>query len=234
MTGRATSQTLATGVVWRADSLCKGPGVIAEGTLRDMRTHSIMRAGSGSDLPTRFIALQLAVDRASVRKWKDGVEVLPDQTETKVEVKGYLTREKKVYHPESSGEDAAAAARIVSEALGHAPAGVFAPPASQQSKLHPAVTGVFEFWADAAVFVASDFVRGHKYRLKTRGDCPIVEAVTRMDDGSQKEVLAYYAGGSEIGDSWTEKINRASALASKAAPSAPAGPEDERDESEWD
>jgi len=235
MTSRATTQTLGAGIAWKADTICKGAGVIVEGTLKDLRTHTIMRPPAGSDLPTRFIALQLCVNRSCIRKWKDGVEVLPDQTETKVEVKGYLTREKKVLHPESTGEDPAAASKIISDAMRRAPASVFSFEA-QKSKLHPAVPYVFEFWADAAAFVVSDFVRGRQYRLKTRGDCPIVEAATRMDDGSEKEVLSYYAGGDEIGDSWNAKINRARQMADKspAKTTAVAGPEDERDESEWD
>jgi len=232
MTSRATTQTLDAGIAWKAANICKGSGLIVEGTLKDLRTHTLMRAPAGSDLPTRFIALQLAVNRACIRKWKDGVEVLPDQTETKVEVKGYLTREKKVFHPESSGEDPDAASKIISDAMARAPASVFSF-ASQKTKLHPNVPHVFEFWADAAVFVVSDFVRGRHYRVKTHGDCPIVEAATRMDDGSEKEVLAYYAGGDEIGDSWNAKINRASQMAPKNT-TAVAGPEDDRDDSEWD
>jgi len=234
MTGRATSQSYSASAPWKKASVCKGNGVIVEGTLKDLRTHTLMRVPAGGDLPTRFIALQLSVNRACIRKWKDGVEVLPDQTETKIEVKGYLTREKKVYHPESSGEDPAAAAKIVSEAMARAPPSIFTFD-SQKNKLNPVVPGVFEFWADAALFVVSDFVRGRQYRLKTMGDCPLVEAATRMDDGSEKEVLTYYAGGDEIGDSWNSKINRARQMADKPAKStAVAGPEDERDDSEWD
>jgi len=234
MTSRATSQSYTATFPWKKDSVCKGSGVIVEGVLKDLRTHTLMRVPAGSDLPTRFIALQLSIDRACVRKWKDGVEILPDQTETKIEVKGYLTREKKVFHPESSGRDPEAAAKITSEAMARAPASIFSF-SSQKTKLHPSVPGVFEFWADAAVFVVSDFVRGRKYRLKTQGDCPLVEAATRMDDGSEKEVLAYYAGGDEIGDSWNAKINRARQMAdAPAKTTALAGPEDERDESEWD
>jgi len=233
MTSRATTQTYSSSVAWKKESVCKGAGLIVEGTLKDLRTHTLMRVPAGGNLPTRFIALQLSVNRACIRKWKDGVEVLPDQTETKVEVKGYLTREKKVFHPESSGEDPAAAAKIISEAMARAPPSIFTFD-SQKNKLHPATPGVFEFWADAAVFVVSDFVRGRQYRLKTHGDCPLVEAATRMDDGSEKEVLAYYAGGDEIGDSWNAKINRASQLADKPKTTAVAGPEDERDDSEWD
>jgi len=235
MTSRATTQSLGAGVAWKADSICKGAGLIVEGTLKDLRTHTLMRAPAGSDLPTRYIALQLSVNRACIRKWKDGVEVLPDQTETKVEVKGYLTREKKVLHPESSGEDPVAASKIISEAMARAPSSIFSFE-GQKNKLNPAVPHVFEFWADAAIFVVSDFVRGRQYRLKTRGDCPLVEAATRMDDGSEKEVLAYYAGGDEIGDSWNAKINRARQMADKgpAKSTAVSGPEDERDDSEWD
>jgi len=235
MTSRATTQTYSSSVAWKKESVCKGAGLIVEGTLKDLRTHTLMRVPAGGNLPTRFIALQLSVNRACIRKWKDGVEVLPDQTETKVEVKGYLTREKKVFHPESSGEDPVAASKIISEAMARAPASIFTF-ASQKSKLHPNVPYVFEFWADAAVFVVSDFVRGRHYRLKTRGDTPIAEAATRMDDGSEKEVLAYYAGGDEIGDSWNAKINRARQMTDKGNgnTTAVAGPEDERDDSEWD
>jgi len=234
MTSRATTQSLSAGVSWKADSVCKGAGIIVEGTLKGLRTHTLTHAPAGSDLPTRFIALQLSVSRACLRKWKDGVEVLPDQTKTKVEVKGYITREKTVVHPESSGEDPEAAAKIISESMSRAPSSIFSFDA-QKSKLHPAVPYVFEFWADAALFVVSDFVRGRHYRLKTRGDCPVVEAATRMDDGSEKEVLTYYAGD-DIGSSWNDKINRASALANKNSGNrtAVAGPEDERDDSEWD
>ena len=235
MTSRATTQTLDAGIAWKAANICKGSGLIVEGTLKDLRTHTLMRAPAGSDLPTRFIALQLAVNRACIRKWKDGVEVLPDQTETKVEVKGYLTREKKVFHPESSGEDPVAASKIISEAMARAPSSIFSFE-GQKNKLNPAVPHVFEFWADAAIFVVSDFVRGRHYRLKTRGDTPLVEAATRIDDGSEKEVLSYYAGGDEIGDSWNSRINRARQMADKgpAKTTAVAGPEDERDDSEWD
>jgi len=233
MTSHATTQNYSSSVAWKKDSVCKGAGIIVEGTLKDLRTHSLTHVPAGSDLPTRFIALQLAVKRACIRKWKDGVEILPDQTETKVEVKGYLTREKKVYHPESSGEDPAAATKIIAEAMARAPASIFTFE-GQKSKLNPNVPGVFEFWLDASVFVVSDFVRGRQYRLKTCGDCPFAEAATRMDDGSEKEVLAYYAGGDEIGDSWNAKINRARQMTDKPKTTAVAGPEDERDDSEWD
>lgn len=227
MSSRATTQTLDAGAEWTAARVCGGAGVIVEGVLEDLRMHTVQRAPAGSDLPTRFVVLRLAVDRATVRKWRDGVEVLPDQTKTKVVVRGYLTREKTVCRPEGSGTDAAAAARIVAAAFGHAPAGLFPAP--------DAAAHTFEFWADAAAFVVSDFVRGRRYRLKTRGDSPLVEAATRIDGGAEKDVLSYYAGGDGISTSWNATIDRA-AKAHAAAPASTAlpGPEDERDDSEWD
>jgi len=68
MTSRATTQTYSSNVAWKKDTVCKGAGVIVEGTLKDLRTHTMMRVPAGSDLPTRFIALQLAVNRACIRK----------------------------------------------------------------------------------------------------------------------------------------------------------------------
>lgn len=229
MTSRATTQTLGADAKWTAASVCGGAGVIVEGTLEDLHMHTVQRAPAGSDLPTRFVVLRLAVDRATVRKWQDGVEVLPDQTKTKVVVRGYLTREKTVCRPEGSGTDAASAARIVATALGHAPAALF--PSGAASG---AAAGAFEFWADAAAFVVADFVRGRRYRLKTRGDSPLVESATRIDGGTEKDVLAYYAGGDGISTSWNATIDRAAKAHAAPAPTALPGPEDERDDSEWD
>lgn len=230
MSSRATTQTLGADARWTAASVCGGAGVIVEGTLEDLHMHTVQRAPAGSDLPTRFVVLRLAVDRATVRKWQDGVEVLPDQTRTKVVVRGYLTREKTVCRPEGSGTDAASAARIVAGVLARAPAALFAPASAST----PLPAGTFEFWADAAAFVVADFVRGRRYRLKTRGDTPLVEAATRIDGGAEKDVLAYYAGGDGISTSWNATIDRAAKARAAPAPTALPGPEDERDDSEWD
>lgn len=198
-------------------ALCTGPGFIVEGVLKDVRMHLVTGVAGGTDLPTRFIALQLSVTHVCKRKFVGGVEVLPDQNKTSMVTRGYLTKEKVV---ERSGAEASTASEISSVLGPVCAAGAGFVVASQRAKVSPAVPGVYEFWADAARFVTADFIRERKFRLKTRGDSIFVESATRMDDKSEKECLSYYAGEDALSSSWNTKINQAKQGA--AAPPAPA------------
>lgn len=195
-------------------TLCTGTGFIIEGVLKAVRMHLVTGA-TGTDLPTRFIAIRLQVSHVCRRKFVGGTEVLPDQNKTSMEIRGYLTKEKVV---EKSGAEAATMGEIVSF-LGPVcvPSTGFVV-ASQKANVHPAVPGVFEFWADAARFITSDFILERKFRIKTRGDTIIVESATRMDDKSEKECLSYYAGEDGISSSWNAKINQFKQGESKPSP----------------
>lgn len=197
-------------------TLCVGTGFIIEGVLKAVRMH-LVTGVAGTDLPTRFIALQFQVSHVCRRKFVGGAEVLPDQNKTAMLTKGYLTKEKVV---ERSGAEASTASEIVSfiGPICTSATGFVVP--SQKGKVHPAVSGVFEFWADAARFITSDFITGRKFRIKTKGDTIFVESATRMDDKSEKECLSYYAGEDSLSSSWNAKINQFKQGESKPSPMA--------------
>lgn len=197
-------------------TLCTGTGFIIEGILKTVRMH-LVSGCTGTDLPTRFIALQLHVSHVCRRKFVGGSEVLPDQNKTSMLTKGYLTKEKVV---ERSGAEASTSAEIVGFLGPVCTSAAGFVVASQKAKVHPAVQGVFEFWADAARFITADFIVGRKFRIKTKGDTIFVESATRMDDKSEKECLSYYAGEDSLSSSWNAKINQFKQGESKPSPMA--------------
>jgi len=216
---------------WTRSEQCKGDGFLVEGELLHMHMHNLTGAPpkSKDNLPARFIAIQMSVTRVTKRKWSpEGQEIEPDEAVTRTELKGYLTKVRTTSQPATTAADKASIEKVLTEAAGRCVPGSFV---VQKSQTHPAVSGVFEFWLDAAEYVAGDFAKGRHYRLKTVGDTPIVEGVTRTDDGSEKEVLRHYAGGDEIGSSWSTQLSK---MGKKSDPEASEGPQIERDDSEWD
>ena len=231
MLDKATSQRCP--AQWTRKALCQGTGFIVEGKLMRMHMHSVAPLTShGADaLPGRFIVLHLAVSRVTRRNWSaEGVEIKPDEEVTTTELRGYLTKVRTTERPDTTATDAATVAKFLTESAAKRPTGAFV---LQTAQIHPRVAGVFEFWLNAAEYVAGDFGKGRLYRLKSIGDSPIVETIARMDDGTEKEVLRHYAGGDEPGAAWAAKVSKA-APQTAAAADVYHGPEEDRDDSEWD
>jgi len=43
-------------------------------------------------------------------------------------------------------------------------------------------------------------------RIRTKGDGPFIETITRLDTASAAAAVCNYSGGEQVGSSWTDKI----------------------------
>jgi len=43
-------------------------------------------------------------------------------------------------------------------------------------------------------------------RIRTKGDGPFIETITRLDAASTATTVCNYSGGEQVGSSWTDKI----------------------------
>ena len=72
-------------------------------------------------------------------------------------------------------------------------------------------------------------------RIRTKGDGPFIETITRLDAASTATTVCNYSGGEQVGSSWTDKIMAAKSVAddvdkSKVSCEAGEGAADD----EWD
>jgi len=43
-------------------------------------------------------------------------------------------------------------------------------------------------------------------RIRTKGNGPFIETITRLDTASPATTVCHYSGGEQVGTSWTDKI----------------------------
>jgi len=43
-------------------------------------------------------------------------------------------------------------------------------------------------------------------RIRTKGDGPFIETITRLDAASTAATVSNYSGGEQVGSSWTDRI----------------------------
>ena len=90
-------------------------------------------------------------------------------------------------------------------------------------ELHPHTPSRLEFWGAVLDMKASDFKVGDKVYLKTKGNGPIIETI------SKSELRSNYAG-EDVGTNWGDKIAQV-----KAPRKTSTAPEVEGvDDDEWD
>ena len=207
----AATETLLSDVTnWTRTKMFQGNGLIVEGQLVAAHIHHMKFGARKPDgtLPGRFIVLLLRVRRCWKRNFgPNGVEIPPRIGKSVYERKGFLTLNEKNIQGQDESKDVLEAVRIVETTC----MTKFARECRVEkdaTKLHPNQQGVFAFFVDGTGSVTlSDFGSvGSEYRLKTKGDCPMVESITRLDAGKEAETLSFFAGGTAVGDSWGDKI----------------------------
>ena len=61
------------------------------------------------------------------------------------------------------------------------------------------------FWGDETTYDHINLAIGQQVRLKTEGNSPIIESLTKLDT-DQKLLASNYSGGDKTGQSWTDKV----------------------------
>ncbi|XP_028813242.1 arpin [Denticeps clupeoides] len=203
--------------VWDPSSFQSGPGVILEGKLIDISRHAITDV---NDEKGRFGVLYVKPSRIHRRKFDTkGNEIEPNFSETKKVNTGYLMSSFKV---EAKGEtdrlsvDQLRGIVNKQELLGitekHGPNQTFA------------------FWLPEAEMERTELGIDQEIRLKTNGDGPFIFSFAKLDGGTVTK--CNFAGDTNAGDSWTDKIMANKAEGGNAATSGGHG--DGADDEEWD
>eukprot|EP01104_Vermistella_antarctica_P002692 TRINITY_DN12909_c0_g1_i1.p1 TRINITY_DN12909_c0_g1~~TRINITY_DN12909_c0_g1_i1.p1 ORF type:complete len:229 (-),score=53.77 TRINITY_DN12909_c0_g1_i1:57-743(-) len=205
---------------WNTPDTYEGDGFSLEGKLVQVRNHSV---ADTTQRHTRYVAVVVDVTSARRRTFKDGEEVETQFDKHHLVGKGYLNKydEKEVVDPHRVGNDALLAVGGGAHAI---PDGLFD---AGRSKLHPAVSGRFEFWCLPDTVKHIKLTLGEVVKLKTRGDTIFVFSI------APKTIRASNYAGEDVLGNWTDKIAAGKEVEEDAKPL----PGDEKqgcDDDEWD
>lgn len=208
---------------WTKSTWATGSGYQFEAKVVSKRRHTI-KTGNDADLPTRLVAIQVEViGEVMRREWdaQTGKELAPQITQNEKHMKGYL-------HNFNSSDAHAINTQTVEAIVGHlqklSAAGLVS--SDVINKLHPKNRNNIEVWGDQSLFLDLEIAEGSTIRVKTIGDSVIIENMTIVDQGSQKQLSA---GGSQLGESWTDKISKMDAKPMPVEPTRTA-----EEDAEWD
>ncbi|KAL8619660.1 hypothetical protein ACOMHN_019715 [Nucella lapillus] len=197
----------------------KGDGALVEGSVQNRHRVCITdRAGAKK----RYFILLVKVSRAHRRQFDSkGQEVEPNFSQTSKVSTGFLNSSYKV---EAKGKS-----DVLSEA--ELSSLVTIPELATLTK-DWASQGLLLLWLPEESAENLEIELGTDFRFKTQGNSPFICSMTRQE--GQWSTTANYAGGENVGASWTDKI-----MAVKAsAPSAPAAAANTGDDviadDEWD
>lgn len=208
---------------WTKSSWATGTGYYFEAKVVAKRRHTI-KTGNDADLPTRLVAIQVEVLGDIMRREWDpqtGKELAPQITQNQKSIKGYL-------HNFNSTNAHAVNTQTIDAVVGHLQKMSSVGLVSNEivAKLHPKTRNNIEVWGEQNNFLDLEFEEGSIIRLKTIGDSVIIDTMTVVDQGSEKKMSA---GGSQLGDQWTDKISK---IEPKPMPVEPARTAEE--DAEWD
>ncbi|XP_076463490.1 arpin-like [Babylonia areolata] len=196
----------------------KGDGVLVEGTVQNR--HKVCITDSAGT-KNRYYILLIKVSRAHKRQFdSSGQEMEPNFSQTTKVSTGFLNSSYKV---EAKGKS-----DVLSEA---ALSSLVAVP-ELASLTKDLVSGdLLTLWLPEASAENMEIELGTAFRFKTQGNSPFICSMTRQE--GQWTATANYAGGEQVGASWTDKIMAVKA-SSSSAPPAPSTGDDIIEDDEWD
>lgn len=199
---------------WEPHTLQKGTGVLMEGVFRKKVKH-ILQDSQGSKY--RYVVLHVEFKHGCQRKYDvHGKEIEPNFGQTGIVRTGYLHSS---YKTEAKGTPDVLDFKEV-EARLRSPLSDFVAPGHAHTLC---------LWGEEGVYDHVEAEVGQTVRLKTKGDAPFIESLTKLET-EQKAHSANYTGGEGAGQSWTDKVMGVKQATPTSAPKEPEGV----DEEEWD
>lgn len=199
---------------WSETDVSSGDGVIIEGVIKGRARVAVTDC---KDFKYRYYLLYVTPDRIHRRKFdSSGNETEPNFGETQKVRTGYLNSSYKV---EAKGQtdrltNQQAADLLTNQEL-----------SSLTSKQQPSgCDQCLSLWLPESEAEKLELCEREAIRVKTRGNGPIIFSIAKMD--VQSSSVSNFAGGEQVGGSWTDKIM---GLKSNAPED-----EDEQDEQDWD
>lgn len=175
---------------WDAKEMQKGVGVLMEGVFHKRVKHLIQ---DSTGTKHRFLVFHVEFKHGCQRRFDaHGREIEPNFGQTGVVRTGYLHSS---YKMEAKGTPDILDFGELSQRI-QSPLGGLVPPLHAQTLC---------FWGEEQVYEHVEMDFRQPVRLKTRGDCPLIESLTRLDT-EQKAHSASYAGGERAGQSWTDRV----------------------------
>ncbi|OWF47228.1 arpin-like [Mizuhopecten yessoensis] len=201
--------------VWSEAALASGDGVIIEGVLKGRGRVAVTDSG---DTKHRYYLLYVDPDRVHRRKFdSSGNEVEPNFSETQKVRTGYLNSSYKV---EAKGPTDRLTNQEAADLL-----------ANQEltrltSKQQPSgCDQCLSLWLPENQTEKLEITEGDAIRVKSRGNGPVIFSIAKME--GQSASVSNFAGGEQVGGSWTDKI-----MGLKST--APGEEEEEDDDQDWE
>ncbi|XP_033735260.1 arpin-like [Pecten maximus] len=199
--------------VWSEADLASGDGVIIEGVIKGRGRVAVTDC---QDSKHRYYLLYVSPDRVHRRKFdSSGKEVEPNFSETQKVRTGYLNSSYKV---EAKGQTDRLTNQQTAELLANQE--LLALTTKQQPS---GCDKCLSLWLPEGEAEKLELAEGEAIRLKTRGNGPLIFSIAKMD--VQSASVSNFAGGEQVGGSWTDKI---------IGLKSDAPEEEEDDDQDWD
>lgn len=191
-----------------------GNGVLIEG---DIESRSRIVVTDAKNKKERYYILHVKVSRAHRRQFEStGKEIEPNFSDTGKVRTGYLS-----YKTESKGQtDKLSMPELEKEINIEELLAI-----SGKGK-----TNSFAIWIEEDQLKNIELEDGDSIRIKTKNKGPFLESIAKLD--TKSATVSNYAGGENVGSSWTDKV-----MTVKAQNSSKPLPQDQNegvDEDEWD
>ncbi|XP_022333788.2 arpin-like [Crassostrea virginica] len=203
---------------WEPDKFTRGDGIILEGNIKGRSRFSVT---DKSHSKYRYYVLHVDVHRAHKRKFEsNGQEIEPNFSETHKVRTGYLNSSYKV---EPKGQTDKLSKDQVKDILCHSELSNITSP-----RLPKECSDCVSLWLQENEMEQMELEQGEAVRVKTSGNGPFISSITKMD--ADAKTKGNYAGGENVGGSWTDKI-----MGMKSSQPADSGSQAEGvEEDEWD
>ncbi|XP_071961795.1 arpin-like [Antedon mediterranea] len=179
------------GEPWKPEKYSIGKGFLIEGTLKSKSRHVI---NDTTKTKYRYYVLYIQGHTAHRRQFTDkGEEMEPNFSAKQVTNTGYLNSS---YKLDPKGKTDRVEFSDVLKTIKKAPL------ASITDTHTPKDCGAF--WILESDMDKMEIANEETIRLKTADDSPFVFSITKLDDVSTR--VCNYAGGAEVGASWTDKV----------------------------
>ncbi|XP_011439511.2 arpin isoform X1 [Magallana gigas] len=203
--------------IWDPNQYSSGDGVILEGNIKGRSRFSLT---DKSHSKFRYYILHTEVQRAHRRKFEsNGREIEPNFSETHKVRTGYLNSSYKV---EPKGQTDKLSSDQVKDIVCHDDLTKITSP-----RLPKECTGCLSLWLQENEMEKMELEEGEMIRVKTSGNGPFICSITKMD--AEAKTKGNYAGGENVGGSWTDKI-----MGMKSSQPADTSQAEGVDEDEWD
>lgn len=201
---------------WNPKVYQSGNGVLVEGIVADRHRYMVH---DSTGIKKRYLLLTFRVDRAHKRQYDaSGKEVEPNFSQTAKVRTGYLHSSYKI---DAKGTTDNLPVDQVCQLINKDDL------LKQTTGKYPA--GCVILWLDEKQTDQMEYSNGDSLRLKTSGDGPFVASIAKID--TQSSTVANYAGGEDVGASWTDKVLAVKTNTDRALPQDQV---EGVDDDEWD